>query len=109
MLFYWVVSDSLQEAVELLTSREEAEAIVQAWDRDEPNWRGILRVEKIELLTGTATSRRPSASSPLRIGPAAKWNARCLLQLAMPEISGADANERFPGFRRLLESRMQLA
>ena len=36
MLFYGVVSDSLQEALEFFPTREEAEAIVQAWDRDEP-------------------------------------------------------------------------
>jgi hypothetical protein len=35
VLFYGVVSGSVQETVELFTSREEAEAIVQAWDRDE--------------------------------------------------------------------------
>jgi hypothetical protein len=34
--------------------REEAEATVNAWDRDEPHWSGILRVEQIELRTGTA-------------------------------------------------------
>jgi hypothetical protein len=55
VLFYGVVSDSTEEAVELLTSREEAEAIVQAWDRDEPDQAGALRrVEKIEFRTGTA-------------------------------------------------------
>jgi hypothetical protein len=32
-------------------SREEAEAIVQAWDRDEPERAGVLRVEMIELET----------------------------------------------------------
>jgi hypothetical protein len=47
------VSDSLQEAVELFTTREEAEAIVEAWDRDEAEQAGELRVEKIELRTGT--------------------------------------------------------
>jgi hypothetical protein len=36
MLFWAVVSDSTEEAVELFTRREEAEAIVQAWERDEP-------------------------------------------------------------------------
>jgi hypothetical protein len=46
------VSDSLQEAVELFTTREEAEAIVEAWDRDEAEQAGELRVEKIELRTG---------------------------------------------------------
>jgi hypothetical protein len=54
MLVWAVVSDSLQEAVELVTSREEAEAIVQAWDRDEPERAGALRVELIEFRTGTA-------------------------------------------------------
>jgi hypothetical protein len=48
VLFYGVVSDSTEEAVELFTSREEAEAIVQAWDRDEPEQAGALRVEKID-------------------------------------------------------------
>jgi hypothetical protein len=36
---------------ELFTTREEAEAIVQAWDRDEPDQAGMLRVEKIEFET----------------------------------------------------------
>jgi hypothetical protein len=42
-----------EKAVELFRSREEAEAIVQAWDRDEPDQAGALRVEAIELPTGT--------------------------------------------------------
>ena len=54
MLFYGVVSDLTEEAVELVTSREEAEAVVEAWDRDEPDRQGLLRVEKIEFRTGTA-------------------------------------------------------
>jgi hypothetical protein len=45
---------STEEAVELLPTREEAEAIVQAWDRDERDQAGMLRVEPVELLTGTA-------------------------------------------------------
>ena len=51
MLFWAVVSDLTGEAVELFTRREEAEAIVQAWDRDEPEQAGTLRVEPIELET----------------------------------------------------------
>jgi hypothetical protein len=51
MLFWAVVSDMTEEAVELFTSREEAEAIDQVWDRDEPDQAGILRVEKVELET----------------------------------------------------------
>jgi hypothetical protein len=45
VLFWAVVSDSTEEAVELFPSREEAEAIVQAWDRDEPDWRWMLHVD----------------------------------------------------------------
>jgi hypothetical protein len=44
VLFYGVVSHSLQKALELLLPAKKAEAIVQAWDRDEPV--GALRVEK---------------------------------------------------------------
>jgi hypothetical protein len=51
MLFWAVVSDSTEEAVELFTSREDAEAIVQASDRDEPDQAGSLRVERIEFET----------------------------------------------------------
>jgi hypothetical protein len=54
MLFWAVLSDSTDEAVELFTSREEAEAIVEAWDRDEPVQVGALRVETVEFRTGIA-------------------------------------------------------
>lgn len=54
MLFYGVVSDSTEEAVELFTRREKAEAIVRAWDRDEPDHAGALYVELFEFRTGTA-------------------------------------------------------
>jgi hypothetical protein len=50
MLFWAVVSDSTDEAVELFTSREEAEAIVQGWDRDEPGQVGLLQIEPIDWL-----------------------------------------------------------
>jgi hypothetical protein len=63
MLFWAVVSNSTEEAVELLTSREEAEAIVQPWDRDEPEQAGALRVEKIEFET--------SPNQPARLRPSA--------------------------------------
>jgi hypothetical protein len=53
VLFYAVVSSSTEEAVELFTTREEAEAIVQAWDRDEPEQAGTLRIEMIEFETST--------------------------------------------------------
>jgi hypothetical protein len=66
MLFWAVVSDSTEEAVELFTSREEAEAIVQAWDLDEPEQAGVLRVEMIELRTGRRTSSPVSALALVR-------------------------------------------
>jgi hypothetical protein len=45
-------SELLSEVpVELFTSREEAEAIVQAWDRNEPDQAGTLRIEQIEFET----------------------------------------------------------
>jgi hypothetical protein len=57
--FWAVVSDSTEEAVELFATLEEAEAVVQAWDRDAPDQAGALRVEKIEFRTGTA--QQPAA------------------------------------------------
>jgi hypothetical protein len=53
MLFWAVVSDLTEEAVELFPTREEAEAIVQAWDRDEPKQAGTLRIEPLELGSGS--------------------------------------------------------
>jgi hypothetical protein len=49
------VSDLSEEALELFITREEAEAIVQAWDRDEPEQVGALRVE-----TSSSRPRRTS-------------------------------------------------
>jgi hypothetical protein len=43
-----------REAVELFTTREGAETIVRVWDRDDPEQAGALRVEKLEVHTGTA-------------------------------------------------------
>ncbi len=54
MLFYGVVSDFLGEAVELFPTREHAEAVVQAWDRDEPDQAGTLYVEPIKIEGGAA-------------------------------------------------------
>jgi hypothetical protein len=51
MLFSAVISDSTEEAIEPFTTREEPQAIVQTWDRDEPDQAGALRVEPVELET----------------------------------------------------------
>jgi hypothetical protein len=50
--FYGVVSDQLEEAVALFPTREEAEAVVSGWDRDEPGKAGQLHVEAVELVAG---------------------------------------------------------
>jgi hypothetical protein len=52
VVFYGVVSEFLEEAVELYCTREEAEAVVRAWDEDEPDEAGTLRIEPVELATG---------------------------------------------------------
>jgi hypothetical protein len=54
------MSDSTDEVVGLFTRREEAEAIVQAWDRDKSDQAGVLLVERIEVQTGTRTRSQAS-------------------------------------------------
>ena len=49
MLVYGVVIESFGEAVELFPTRAEAEHVVAAWDLDEPDRAGELRIEEIEL------------------------------------------------------------
>ena len=51
MLVYGVVSDPLDEAVELFVRRREAELVVENWNRDEPGHAGEPRVEPIEIET----------------------------------------------------------
>jgi hypothetical protein len=43
--FYGVVSDPLEEAIELFVTRREAVLVIENWDRDEPERAGELRVE----------------------------------------------------------------
>jgi hypothetical protein len=67
VLFYGVVSDSTEEAVELFTSREKAEAIVQAWDRDEPDQAGRYGSTRSRFGRGRRTRRKKTLeiASPL--------------------------------------------
>ena len=51
VIFYGVVDDNLEEAIELFTNRREAERVVERWDRDEPDRAGELDVEPVELET----------------------------------------------------------
>ena len=47
LTFYGVVSEPLQEAVELTRTREEAERMVADWNHDEPCRAGELHIEPI--------------------------------------------------------------
>jgi len=51
VLFYGVVCDPLEEALELFATRREAERVVENWNRDEPERAGELHLEPIELET----------------------------------------------------------
>ena len=51
MRLYGVVSEFLDEGIELFPSQEEAEVVVQAWNDDAPEQAGMLRVVPIELVT----------------------------------------------------------
>jgi hypothetical protein len=52
-LHIWaVVSDAIDEVIEFFPTRWQAEKMVAEAVYDEPDWRGILRVEKIEFRTG---------------------------------------------------------
>ena len=54
MFFCAVVSDEIDRVIEFFPMRRQAETMVAEALRDEPDWRGILRVGRIELRTGTA-------------------------------------------------------
>jgi hypothetical protein len=49
-----VVSDEIEQVIEFFPTRRQAEKMVAEALRDEPDWCGILRVEKVEFRTGTA-------------------------------------------------------
>jgi hypothetical protein len=53
VVFYAVVSDEIQRVIEFFPTRWEAERRLARVLWNEPEWRDILRVEPIELRTGT--------------------------------------------------------
>jgi hypothetical protein len=54
-VFFWaVVSDEVNQVIEFFLERRQAETMLAQVLEDEPDWRGVLRVEKIEFGTGTA-------------------------------------------------------
>jgi hypothetical protein len=54
MVFWALVSDEIDRVVEFFPHGRQAERMVAEALRDEPDWRGILRVEKVEFRTGTS-------------------------------------------------------
>ena len=54
VIFWAVVSDEIDQVIEFFPSRSQAERMLAMVLLDEPAWRDIFRVEKIEFLTGTA-------------------------------------------------------
>jgi hypothetical protein len=53
VIFYAVVSDEIEQVIEFFNTPTEAEAMLEAVLEDEPNWREILYVEPVELVTGS--------------------------------------------------------
>jgi hypothetical protein len=54
VVLYAVVSDEIQRVIEFFLERHEAEAMLVRVLNDEPGWRDILHVERIELQSGGA-------------------------------------------------------
>ena len=54
MVLWAVVSDQINQVIEFFPTRRQAETMLAEALEDEPDWRSILRVEKIEFRTGTA-------------------------------------------------------
>jgi hypothetical protein len=54
VLFWAIVSDEINQVIEFFPARRQAKRMLAEALQDEPDWRRILRVEKIEFRTGTA-------------------------------------------------------
>jgi hypothetical protein len=54
VFFLAVVSDEIDRVIEFFPVRRQAERMVAEALQDEPDWREVLLVEKVELRTGTA-------------------------------------------------------
>lgn len=44
------------ETIDLFVRREDAERALKGCLRDEPDWKGLLRIEQVELAAGSAAS-----------------------------------------------------
>jgi hypothetical protein len=52
VVFYAVVSDEIHQVIEFSGTPAEAEAMLEPVLKDQPDWREILYVEPVELVTG---------------------------------------------------------
>jgi hypothetical protein len=52
MVFWAVVSDEIDRVIKFFGTRWEAERMLDRVLWEEPSWRAILRVERVELRTG---------------------------------------------------------
>jgi hypothetical protein len=52
VVFYAVVCDEIEQVLEFFRTRVEAETMLRRVLLDEPDWRDVLHVEPIELVTG---------------------------------------------------------
>jgi hypothetical protein len=54
VIFYGVVVDDLEEAIQRFSDRRDAERVVEDWNRDEPERVGELHVEAIRFYKASA-------------------------------------------------------
>jgi hypothetical protein len=52
VVFYAVVSNQIEQVIEFFSTPAEAEAMLEKVLEGEPDWRDLLYVEPIELVTG---------------------------------------------------------
>jgi hypothetical protein len=52
VVFYAVVCDEIDQVLEFFKTRVEAETMLKRVLVDEPDWREVLHVEPVELVTG---------------------------------------------------------
>ena len=52
MVFYAVVSDEIHQVIKFFGTPAEAEAMLDTVLENEPAWRNMLYVERVELVTG---------------------------------------------------------
>ena len=52
VIFYAVVSDQIHQVIQFFGTPAEAEAMLETVLEDKPDWRDVLYVDRVELVTG---------------------------------------------------------